>query len=106
MELNNLQQSILDLFKAEFFDKSIEIVDQKTRISFKNGRLNYFILYPRKGIFTFHLNLRQYKIETLPLGFNNTCFNQAIRYIEKDITSEADANEMIVLVENFTKIQP
>jgi hypothetical protein len=44
MELNNLQQSILDLFKAEFFDKSIEIVVQKTRISFKNGRLNYFIL--------------------------------------------------------------
>lgn len=106
MELNNLQLSILDLFKAEFFDKSIEIVVQKTRVSFKNGRLNYFILYPRKGIFTFHLNLRQYKMETLPSGFKIKCFNQAFRYIEKDITSEADANEMIALVENFTKIQP
>ena len=78
MELNNLQLSILDLFKAEFFDKSIEIVVQKTRVSFKNGRLNYFILYPRKGIFTFHLNLRQYKMETLPSGFKIKCFNQGL----------------------------
>ncbi len=47
------------------------------------------------------MNLRQYKMETLPSGFKITCFNQAFRYIEKDITSEADANEMIAIVKTF-----
>lgn len=98
IKLNTLQTSILNTFKTNEYFKNMSIIHQKTRISFKEGRLNYFILFPREGLITLHINLRKYKNdENIFNDFKNQCFNNAKQYVEKQILTIEDAEEVIKL---------
>lgn len=95
-KLNNLQREIFELFsKPENFEKlNISIEEHKTRISFKKGRFNYFILFPRKGIMTLHVNMRKYETVNKFKGFSLNCFNNAKQYLEIDLSLSYDFKEL------------
>ena len=97
IKLNTLQTSILNTFKTNEYFKNMSIIHQKTRISIKEGRLNYFILFPREGLITLHINLRKYKNENIFNDFEKQCFNKAKQYVEKQILTIEDAEEVIKL---------
>lgn len=96
-KLNNLQHEIFELFSkpGNFDNLNISIEVLKTRISFKEGRLNHFILFPRKGIMILHLNLRKWPDQLLLKGFHAPCFNRAIQYAEFEISDDSRIQEII-----------
>ncbi len=95
-KLNNLQRTIFELFSkpGNFDNLNISIEVFKTRISFKEGRFNYFILFPRKGIMTLHVNMRKYETVNKFKGFSLNCFNNAKQYLEIDLSLSYDFKEL------------
>jgi hypothetical protein len=99
-DINLFQDQVIKTFVDEFaFNPNVEVKIQKSRVSFKKGRLNHFILFPRKGIIILHLNLRNWPNQALPSGFRNSCFNRATQYSEFEIND----NLMIPEVINYLK---
>ena len=97
ISLNDFQTKIFEDIKKylESDHRQLIISHQKTRISFKKGRFNYYILFPRKGIMTLHVNLRKYTSENNFAGFQSKCFNNAKQYIEIDLHSSDAMNKIL-----------
>ena len=104
-KLNNLQREIFELFsESGSFEKlNISIEKHKTRISFKEGRFNYFILFPRKEIMTLHVNMRKYETVNKFKGFSLNCFNNAKQYLEIDLSLSYDFKELFEQLNNNVK---
>ena len=100
IKLNKIQEHILNSFKSNEYIKNMTVIHQKTRISFKEGRFNYFILFPRENGMTLHVNLRKYKDNSIFDGFQKRCFNNAKQYIEKHIKTTREAISIIELLKN------
>jgi hypothetical protein len=96
---NDFQDKVLKYFVEEFAKHpSVLIVNQKSRISFKSGRFNFFILFLRKEMVTLHVNLRNVNDEGSFSNFSPNCFNRAKRYVELEISRQEDVDKQIELL--------